>query len=178
MKNILLFVCVAFISINTQGQNSDVWQKVQELRQQYFPSTAHIPVSSVKLVTRRGRADMRDTITRTWQEYQYISCNVILDDRPISSEDPTGVQMALDSLNKYRMADIAGIDYILEGQNQNYGSYGYKGVILLYTRAYTYTHPPMRHKFKISYLSPNDPVLGRYYQERRKQEKKQKKGKK
>jgi hypothetical protein len=172
MKNILLFVCVAFISINTQGQNSDVWQKVQELRQQYFFETAHIPLGSVELVTRRGRVVLGDTITRTWKEYRHTTTQIMLDDRPIVSTNPTAIQATLDTLNKYRMSDIAGFNWFLVGNNsvENFGAYG---VIYIYTRAYTYTHPPMRHNFKISYLSPNDPVLGRYYREEKK-----KKGKK
>lgn len=177
MKKILLFLCVAFISLHTQAQNSDVWQKVQELRQQYFSETAHIPLGSVEIVTKRARADMRDTITRTWQEYRYTTTQIMLDDRLIVSRNPTAVQATLDTLNKYRMSDIAGFNWFLVGDNR-LGNFDDYGVIYIYTRNYTYTHPPMRHNFKISYLSSNDPALGRYYQERNRKEKKEKKGKK
>ncbi|MCU0440337.1 MAG: hypothetical protein MUC49_20800 [Raineya sp.] len=180
MKKIFLFLSVIFISLHTQAQNSDVWQKVQELRNQYFSETAHIPLGTIESYTASGSPDLRHTnVISTWTAYRLLTPLIVINDvNVIANIDASGVQATLDTLNKYRMADIAGINYYLPNEMQPYGKNGKNGVIIIYTKSYTYTYPPMIHNFKINYLSPNDPTLGRYYQERRKQEKKEKKGKK
>ncbi|PKQ67999.1 hypothetical protein [Raineya orbicola] len=147
MKNILLFVYIVFISIHVQAQNSTLWYKIQEIRQQYFPETANEVLHS----TIGGFG------TDPYKSYTgkyYKSPVVYIDNKVISYPgQATSEQDAKAKINSYQLTDIAGIDYHVKSSVSagTFGMDGTNGVILVYTQEYTAANPWVREFFKISF---------------------------
>ncbi|MCU0440341.1 MAG: hypothetical protein MUC49_20820 [Raineya sp.] len=147
MKKLLLFACVVFFSIHTQAQNSTLWNKIQEIRGQYFPET----INEVLHSTAGG---FGTDPNKSYSGKYYKSPVVYIDNKVISySGQATSEQDAKTKINSYQLTNIAGIDYYVKSSVRagTFGLDGTNGVILVYTHEFTAANPWVRDTFKISY---------------------------
>ncbi|GAB4133403.1 MAG: hypothetical protein OHK0045_14050 [Raineya sp.] len=144
MKKILLFTCIVFFSIQAQAQNSTLWNKIQEIRQQYFPETINQNTHSVNKQFIKNINDYT---------YTFKSPMIIIDNEIVSYAVVTSEQDAKAKINTYQLSQIAGINYILSNDPTRviYGANANAGVILIYTHPFTATNTWVRDTFKISY---------------------------
>ncbi|MDX1903066.1 MAG: hypothetical protein SFU27_02810 [Thermonemataceae bacterium] len=146
MKKILLFIFVVFISIQTQAQNSNLWYKIQEIRQQHFPETINYATHSVT----------KYDATQSYGHFinAFNTPMIVIDDNMVSySGVANSEQVALNKINSYNLSQIAGITYYTKNDPilSVYGASGANGVILIYTHEYLVANPLTRNAFKISF---------------------------
>ncbi|KOY85768.1 hypothetical protein AD998_06015 [bacterium 336/3] len=152
-KLLLLFVYIVFLSIHTQAQNSTLWYKIQEIRQQYFPETINEGLhSSVK----SGPGLTGTNPHKSYAMSYFKSPAVIIDNEYVSFPGSTNSeQEALSKINSYQLTQIAGVNYITTANNFElttfYGASGGYGVILIYTHQFVASNPWARDTFKISF---------------------------
>jgi hypothetical protein len=147
MKKLFLFLSIVFISIQSQAQNSTLWYKIQEIREQYFPET----INEVLHSTTGG---FGTDPHKSYGSKYFKSPTVIIDNKLISYPgQATSEQDAKAKINSYQLTEIAGIDYWLKSSDRagSFGVYGINGVILIYTHEYTAANPWVRDFFKISF---------------------------
>ena len=146
MKKILLFLSVVFISIQAQAQNSTLWHKIQEIRQQYFSETINHATHSIT----------KYDATQSYGHHinTFNTPMIVIDDNMVSYSGMTdSEQVALNKINSYSLSQIAGITYYTKNDPilSIYGASGVNGVILIYTHEYLVSNPLTRNAFKISF---------------------------
>jgi hypothetical protein len=144
MKKILLLACVVFFSI--QAQNSTLWDKIQEIRGQYFSETINHATHSVT----------KYDATQSYGHHinTFNTPMIVIDDNMVSYNGMTdSEQVALNKINSYNLSQIAGITYYTKNDPilSVYGASGVNGVILIYTHEYLVLNPLTRNAFKISF---------------------------
>ena len=144
MKKLILFACIAIFSIQVQAQNSTLWNKIQEVRQQYFSETISYNTHSV---------NQNFIQNLNGYTYRFKTPMVIIDNEIVSYAVATSEQDALAKINTYNLNQIAGINYILSSDPTRviYGANANQGVILIYTHEFTAVNTWVRETFKISY---------------------------
>lgn len=153
MKKLLLFACVVFFSIQAQAQNSTLWNKIQEIRTQYFSETINeVLHASVRSGPGISGTDPR----RSYAPSYFKSPVVIIDNQYVSYPGSINAeQEARTKINTYSLSQIAGINYITKAEMPT--SLFFRsddtanGVIAIYTHEYTATNTWVRDYFKISY---------------------------
>jgi|GEM_PF-6234416 len=113
MKKILLLACIVFFSIQAQAQNSDLWYKIQEIRQRYFPETINENLHS------RAGGFGTDPY-KSYAPSYFKSPVVIIDHQYVSYPGSINAeQEALAKINTYQLSQIAGINYITKSEMPN-----------------------------------------------------------
>jgi hypothetical protein len=138
---------MVFFSIQAQAQNSTLWNKIQEIRGQYFPETINEVLHST---TGGFGTDPHKSYTGKY----FKSPTIIIDNKAISyAGQATSEQDAQAKINSYQLTNIAGIDYWLKSSPQaaSFGMDGTNGVIFVYTHEYTAANTWVRDMFKISF---------------------------
>ncbi|MDX1902665.1 MAG: hypothetical protein SFU27_00790 [Thermonemataceae bacterium] len=153
MKKLLLFIGIVLISIQTQAQNSTLWYKIQEVRQQHFSETINEHLhASVK----SGPGITGTDPHKSYGMSYFKSPAVIIDNQYVSFPGSiNSEQEALAKINSYQLTQIAGINYITTANNIElatfYGASGGYGIIHVYTHEFTAANPWVRDTFKISF---------------------------
>jgi hypothetical protein len=149
MKKLFLFLSIVFISIQSQAQNSTLWYKIQEIREQYFPET----INEVLHSTTGG---FGTDPHKSYSSKYFKSPVVIIDNKYVSYPGSINAeQEALAKINTYQLSQIAGINYITKAEMPNSPFFRSddtaNGVIAIYTHEYTAANPWVRDFFKISF---------------------------
>jgi hypothetical protein len=134
MKKVYFLLLFLLITLKAHSQqNSTLWLKIQQIREQKFPETVNIPLGTITPFGKYGGYPATVSIyIDNQRKYQHSGINV------------------------FSLSQIAGIDYV-DGNSSNetkamdaaiYGSSATNGLILVYTKTYTLANPSIASTFK------------------------------
>jgi hypothetical protein len=148
MKNKIIYFFVVLLPIivttNLQAQNdSDLWDKVDEIRQTHFADTYGIPLGT------------RSPIQQTHKMGNYIGSHtyyepatpcIRIDGQPKGrfKDNVENIEYVRQQLNNYDLSQIAGIHFVNNmnvGKIVLHGAHCGLGVIDIYTKEYVIQHP-------------------------------------